>query len=110
MQESTVRKASTKKLQSLDVRGLLEELVLDGYISRADGKRILMVSRAKDLSKVHPLTAIVDQRPADIRHPGRTIQMEHMVEWLAAKIDMTYERIDPLKLDVTALTKVISYA
>jgi general secretion pathway protein E len=110
MQESTVRTAPNKKLQSLDVRGLLEELVLDGYISKSDGKRMLMVSRAKDLSKIHPLIAIADQRPADHRYPGRTIQLENLVEWLAGKAGMTYERIDPLKLDVTALTRVISYA
>ncbi len=105
-----MRTESPKKLQSLDMRGLLEELVLDGCISKSDGKRILMVSRAKDMSRIHPLVAIVDQRPADIRYPGRTIQLEYLVEWLAAKADMAYERIDPLKLDVTALTKVISYA
>lgn len=105
-----MRTESPKKLQTLDMRGLLEELVLDGYISKSDGKRMLMVSRAKDMSRIHPLVAIVDQRPADIRNPGRTIQLENLVEWLSAKADMAYERIDPLKLDVTALTKVISYA
>jgi len=110
MQESTIRKEPSRKLQSLEMRGLLEELVLDGYISRADGKRILMVSRAKDLSKIHPLVAIEDQRPADLRNPGRTMHLEHLIEWLAGRADMAYERIDPLKLDVTALTKVISYA
>jgi len=110
MQETSVVNAADGRLQSLEMRGLLEELVLDGYLSQPDAKRIHMVSRAKDLSKIHPLVAIADQRPADVRHPGKTIQLDQLVEWLAAKVDMPYERIDPLKLDVTALTKVISHA
>jgi general secretion pathway protein E len=92
------------------MRELLEELVLDGYLSKNDAKRIHMVSRAKDLSKIHPLVAIIDQRPADQRHPGHTMLLDQLVEWLAAKVGLPYERIDPLNLDVTALTKVISYA
>jgi len=110
MQETSVVNAADGRLQSLEMRGLLEELVLDGYLSQPDAKRIHMVSRAKDLSKIHPLVAIADQRPADVRHPGKTIQLDQLVEWLAGKVDMPYERIDPLKLDVTALTKVISHA
>ncbi len=110
MQETSVVNAADGRVQSLEMRGLLEELVLDGYISQPDAKRIHMVSRAKDLSKIHPLVAIADQRPADVRHPGKTIQLDQLVEWLAGKVDMPYERIDPLKLDVTALTKVISHA
>ncbi len=110
MQETSVVNAAAGRLQSLEMRGLLEELVLDGYLSQPDAKRIHMVSRAKDLSKIHPLVAIADQRPADVRHPGQTIQLDQLVEWLAGKVDMPYERIDPLKLDVTALTKVISHA
>lgn len=103
-------KPAQNKLESLEVRGLLEELVADGYISKSDGKRILVVSRAKDLTRIHPLVAIVEQRPADMRQPGRFLSVEDLVSWLAEKTGMTYERIDPLKLDVTALTNVISHA
>ena len=110
MQETSVRKEAPRKLQSLNMRELLEELVLDGYLSKGDAKRIHTVSRAKDLSKIHPLVAIIDQRPADVRHPGHTMLLDQLVEWLAGKVGLPYERIDPLNLDVTALTKVISHA
>ena len=110
MQETSLSKEAPRKLQSLSMRELLEELVLDGYLSKNDAKRIHTVSRAKDLSKIHPLVAIIDQRPADLRHPGHTMLLDQLVEWLAAKVGLSYERIDPLNLDVTALTKVISYA
>lgn len=110
MQQTTIKNEPLNRLKSLDVRILLEELVLDGYISRSDGKRIHMVSKAKNLSTIHPLVAIVDQRPSDLRQAGRTLALEDLLKWLADKTGMSYERIDPLKLDVTALTNVISYA
>ena len=110
MQKTTAIKKPQSKLDSLDVRGLLEELVADGYMSKSDARRILMVSRAKDLTRIHPLVAIIEQRPQDLRQSGRTLSLEDLVSWLAEKTGMTYERIDPLKLDVTALTNVISYA
>ncbi len=96
-------------LKSLDIKPLLEELVLDGLISQSDGKRIFLVSRIKDLTKTHPLVAIADQRPADARRAGRTLLLEQLVVWLAEKTGVPYERIDPLKIDVSEVTGVISY-
>ncbi len=100
---------ATGSLQSLDVKALLAELVQDGYLTRADGKRTLMVCRVKDLSKIHPLVAIAQLRPADARTPGRTLTLEDLVAWLADKVGLPYERIDPLKIDVSDITSTISY-
>lgn len=110
MEKTTAKTQTESRLHSLDTRTLLEELVFDGYISRSDGKRILLASREKSLTRVHPLIVIVDQRPADVRQPGNTLSLEELMKWLADKTGMSYERIDPLKLDVTEITKVISHA
>ena len=97
-------------IKSLDIRVLLEELVIDGYLTRVDGKRLLLVSRAKDLTRVHPLVAIADQRPADARHPGTTLSLETLTQWLARRTGLPYERIDPLKFKASEVTGVISHA
>jgi general secretion pathway protein E len=101
--------APRRELRSLDPKALLTEMVADGLVARADGKRILMVCRVKDLSKTHPLVAIAEQRPADARNPGRTLLLEDLVAWLAHRTGMLYERIDPLKIDVSQVTSAISY-
>jgi len=103
-------KKDTNPITTLDIRVLLEELVLDGYISRVDGKRLLLVSRAKDLSKIHPLVAIADQRPHDARSPGTTLTLETLTQWLAQRVGLPYERIDPLKINASEVTGVISHA
>ena len=97
-------------IRSLDIKGLLEGLVSDGLVKYEDGKRALLLSRVKDLSKTHPLTAIAEQNLEDARNPGRTLKQEDLFKWLADKTGVPYERIDPLKIDVTRVTSVVSYA
>jgi general secretion pathway protein E len=97
-------------IRSLDIKGLLEGLVSDGLLKFEDGKRALMLSRVKDLSRTHPLTALAEQHLEDARNPGRVLSQEDLFKWLADRTGLPYERIDPLKLDVTAVTSVVSYA
>ncbi|MGA8262712.1 MAG: GspE/PulE family protein [Arenicellales bacterium] len=97
-------------IRSLDIKGLLEGLVSDGVLKFEDGKRALLLSRVKDLSRIHPITAIAEQNLEDARSPGRTLKQEDLFKWLADRTGIPYERIDPLKIDVTQVTSVVSYA
>lgn len=97
-------------IQSLDVKNLLEGLVSDGLLKFDDGKRALMLCRVKDLTKTHPLNAIADLSLEDARSPGRTLTAEDLFKWLGDRTGIPYERIDPLKINVTEATSVISYA
>jgi len=101
---------SSAPLRSLDIKGLLEALVSDGLLRFEDGKRALMLSRVKDLTKVHPITAIAEQSLEDARNPGRALKQEDLFKWLGDRTGLPYERIDPLKIDVTQITSVVSYA
>ncbi|MBS1270147.1 MAG: putative type II secretion system protein HxcR [Gammaproteobacteria bacterium] len=97
-------------IQSLDIKTLLEGLVNDGLVKFEDGKRALMLCRVKDLRRIHPVDAIADQNLEDARNPGRTLKQEDLCKWLADKTGLLYERIDPLKIDVTAVTSIISHS
>ena len=92
----------------LDVKRLLEDLIADKWLEREEAKRVLAICRLRDLSKVHPLVAIADQRPADARNPGRTLTLEFLVNWLAGRVGLPYERIDPLKINAGEVTGLIS--
>lgn len=105
-----VANRSSGAIQSLNIKGLLEGLVSDGLLAFEDGKRALMLSRVKDLSRIHPLTAIAEQNLADARSPGRVLKQEDLFKWLADRTGLPYERIDPLKINVTEITSVVSYA
>jgi general secretion pathway protein E len=92
----------------LDVKRLLEDLIVDKWLDRNEAKRVLAICRLRDLTKIHPLVAIADQRPADARNAGRTLTLEFLVSWLAGRIGMPYERIDPLKINAGEVTGLIS--
>jgi len=97
-------------LRSLDVKPLLEGLVADGLVKFESGKRALMLCRVKDLTRIHPINAIADLSLEDARSPGRTLKAEDLFRWLGDRTGLPYERIDPLKINVTEVTSVISYA
>lgn len=101
---------SNASIQSLDIKGLLETLVADGLVRLEAGKEALMLSRVKDLSKIHPLVAIAEQGLEDARTPGRVLSQEDLFKWLGDRTGLPYERIDPLKIDVTRITSVVSHA
>ncbi len=94
----------------LSVRGLLEDLVADAMVTPEEAKRVYTNSRMKADSDKHPLVIIAELQPADARNPGKILLLEHFVAWLAKRIGMPYERIDPLKVDVRKVAHLISYA
>ena len=57
---------------------------------------------------LHPLVIVADQK---WRHPnGKPLALELLTEWLAKRVGMEYLHIDPLKIDFTAVTEVMSSA
>ena len=95
--------AEGKRLQ---VRDLLAPLVADGMLEATDAEQI---RRYDGLSKVeqHALVAIAQRR---LRSPrdGRVLDVDALSRWLAARLDMPFVHIDPLKVDVAKVAEVMS--
>jgi general secretion pathway protein E len=60
--------------------------------------------------EVHPLVVIAERGLKDPRRPNRPLGLESLTEWLAARTGLPYEHIDPLHIDVAAVTTVAAYA
>ncbi|MDH5393984.1 MAG: GspE/PulE family protein, partial [Gammaproteobacteria bacterium] len=58
----------------------------------------------------HPLQVIAERNWKDETRPGQLLTLEFLTTWLAGRYELEYFRIDPLKIDVTAVTNVMSYA
>jgi general secretion pathway protein E len=95
---------------ALSAANILRNLVQDGVISQKDMKRVLDRPAPKDSVIQHPLVAISESRLNRASPPHDPICIEWLLVWLAKKTGMTYVRIDPLKVDVSAVTSVVSYA
>jgi general secretion pathway protein E len=82
-------------------------MVADGLVPAADAEK-LRSSRTHRFE--HPLEMIADQkwRSPAATHPLMTL--EWLVEWLAGKLGVPYHHIDPLKIDLVAVTSTMSNA
>jgi general secretion pathway protein E len=58
----------------------------------------------------HPLQIIAERNWRDESHPSRLLSLDFLTTWLAERFELDYYRIDPLKIDVKAVTDVMSYA
>ncbi len=91
----------------LDLRDILKLLVADGMVSPGDAERIAL-SRTQRFE--HPLELIADQSLKSALSPGKPLHLEPLVEWLAGKLGVPYLHIDPLKIDLGAVTATMSNA
>ena len=90
----------------LTVRELLGDLCADGRVSAADLRRVAQLSSGA----IHPLVLVAEQKLADASRPGATLDMQALLAWLSARTGQDVVEIDPLKINVAAVSEVMSKA
>jgi general secretion pathway protein E len=88
---------------------VLEALVADGMVARSDADH-LIAERRRYRAEHHPLVVIADRKWKSQRPPHRVVSVEWLTEWLAGKVGLEYFHIDPLKINFSAVTDVMSNA
>ena len=94
----------------LDLPAVLDQLVQDGFISQRQAEDVLISPRTKKELSQHPLEIVAARDFENRRDAGKSLDLETLTEWLCAISGQTYLRIDPLKINVNAVTEVMSYA
>jgi len=64
----------------------------------------------RDKVEIHPLVLIAQRGLKDPRRINKPLNLETLTEWLAGRVGLPYEHIDPLQIDVSAATTVVAYA
>ncbi len=98
------------KTGPLDVGTLARQLVSDGIIDAASAKRLRLSPPRTGDKLQHVLNYIAGEQLHDLSRQGRVLTMDSLLDWLAAHCDQAALRIDPLKIDVPAVTGVMSFA
>jgi len=93
----------------LTVPEVLGMLVEDGLVDRGEAGALIAEVRLKRLS-AHPLAIIAEQKWKSLQPPFRPLTLEELGEWFAARVGLEYFHIDPLKVDFTSVTDVVSSA
>jgi general secretion pathway protein E len=94
----------------LDIDNLVRVLAEDGLISAADAARARVAGGGKQTVDVHPLVMLANLKLVNPKHPGSVLSLEQLTEWLAHASGVPYLRIDPTKIDLPAVTGLISHA
>ena len=99
--------AEARQDHRLALSEVLQALVGEGLVSRADADK-LVADRRLHRGDHHPLVVIADQKWRSARPPNRLLGLEWLTEWLAKQTGMEYFHIDPLKINFSAITEVMS--
>ncbi|WP_417661009.1 GspE/PulE family protein [Pseudomonas sp.] len=94
----------------LDLGDLLRELVTQGRVDQDNAEQCLAIRRSAVKNQQHPLEFLAAQQLDDLARPGKKLDLESLTTWLAEYANQPYMRIDPLKIDVAAITPLMSYA
>ena len=98
------RPAADRHLRLDDI---LKLLVSDGRVAPGDAETL---ARVPSRSGVHPLELIAQQKWRQPTPPHAALTLESLVEWLAGRLGVPYLHIDPLKIDLVAVTQTMSNA
>ena len=100
-----------KKNAPLELNYFLQGLLSAGRINKADYNHAVENRRSANEICKHVLQYIADLNLEDCKAAtGRTLDIESLTMLLSVMSGQEYLRIDPLKIDVAQITKVMSYA
>src|SRR3990170_4048274 len=103
--------AATKPVAEhrLTLAEILDWLVADGVAPRAPAEA-LKRERRYWRGTQHPLTLVADAGWKDLRAPHKPLTLDALAEWLAVRSGLDYLHIDPLKINFSVVTEVMSSA
>ncbi len=92
--------------QRLTLAEILDWLVQDRMVD-AEPAEQLKKERRYYRGTMHPLVIIADQK---WKSAAKVLTLDALTEWLAKRVGLEYLHIDPLKIDFTGVTEIMSSA
>src|ERR1700676_3631746 len=105
--EGTKAHAAKTSDRRLRLEDILKLMVADGLVSAAEAEKL---ARSRTQRFETPLELISDQKWHSLAPPRKVITLDALVEWLAGKLGVPYQHIDPLNIDLVAVTSTMSNA
>ncbi|WP_159094203.1 GspE/PulE family protein, partial [Xanthomonas fragariae] len=86
-------------------------LLADGMVVPHEHERVqFSAAGVRNASEVHPLVLLANLKLHAAQPPAGELGLERLTEWLATRTGLRYLRIDPTRIDVAAVTGVVSHA
>ncbi|MEN9866765.1 MAG: hypothetical protein RL748_2355, partial [Pseudomonadota bacterium] len=95
----------------LNMQLIFTWLLADGIVEKDAVKALF--AQAQGILKnapegTHPLTAVAQCKITSLKPPNRLLTLDWLTEWLAGHAQLSFLRIDPLKIDFTKVADVMS--
>ncbi|BBB59623.1 secretion pathway ATPase [Undibacterium sp. YM2] len=97
--------------RSLNLQQIFTWLMADGIIPKEEAKTQFHATQGllkNGPASMHPLTAVAQARLHSAISPHILLTLDWLTEWAAAKVNLPFYRIDPLKIDFTSVSDVMS--
>ncbi|MFJ9994101.1 GspE/PulE family protein [Pseudomonas putida] len=92
---------------SLDLKRLLDTLLAEHRLAPGDALRALEHAPSQP---DHPLEILASLALSDRQHPGHTLDLDTLCQWLAERVGQPFLRLDPLQIDLARVAGLISPA
>jgi general secretion pathway protein E len=109
MAETKRQTVPNTKAGKLDFAEVVSWLMEDGMLGAEDASLLRPGPARGDVAESHPLTVIAARGIASAKPPHKILALETLTVWFAERCGLPYYRIDPLKMDMTSVTTVMSY-
>jgi general secretion pathway protein E len=94
--------------RKLQLREVLDWMVEDGLVAAEAATKLQQDARFMRGGSRHPVVVISEARWRSLKPPHAALTADVVTEWLAAKLGIPFYHIDPLKIDLKAVTAVMS--
>lgn len=98
---------SNQSEHKLQLSEVLNMLVSDGLLGRGEADA-LIAERRLHRQDQHPLLLVAGKSFRSALPPNKTLTLEALTEWLAQRVGLEYLHIDPLKIDFSSVTELMS--
>jgi general secretion pathway protein E len=98
---------SNQSEHKLQLSEVLNMLVADDLVTRDDADTLIAKHKLQRLD-LHPLVVIAEHGFKSTQPPNKILTIEILTEWLAKRVKLEYLHIDPLKIDFSSVTDLMS--
>ena len=93
-----------------DLRSVLDRLSVEGIINKQDQNFVLGANRTREQATMHPFSYIATQNLHNRSGNDEPIDEAFLTHWFAIKAGLEVFHIDPMKVPVSKVSGVMSYA
>ena len=96
--------------KSNSLESILDLLVAQDIVGQEQASMISSLVSAKDRKNLQPIEIIANRKWANKSQPDQVISLDFLTDWLSGESGLERYFFDPLKMDVTSCTSIMSYA